>query len=113
MLPDWLINGSNFQVNQEVLNDGLVNIYSITSDYGNLEAEGTADLRMLVAELHAMELMQEMERKEIFGDALKAGVKARQQRVRQRLLQIVARSIRLTRRVGAGEGQLRGNHLAP
>lgn len=76
VLPDWLINGSNFQVNQEVLNDGLVNIYSITSDYGNLEAEGTADLRMLVAELHAMELMQEMERKEIFGDALKAGVKA-------------------------------------
>ncbi len=76
VLPDVLRKGSNFQVKEDVINDGLVNIYSISSEYGELEAEGTADLRMRITELHAVSLMEEMDRKEIFGDALKAGVKA-------------------------------------
>ena len=76
VLPDALRNGSNFQVDEDVINDGLVNIYSISSEYGELEAEGIAELRMRIAELHAAGVMEEMERKKIFGDALKAGVKA-------------------------------------
>ena len=76
VLSDALRKGSNFQVDEDVINDGFVNIYTISSEYGELVAEGIADLRMRIAELHAVGVMEEMERKEIFGDALKAGVKA-------------------------------------
>ena len=76
VLPPGVLKGLNYQVDEDVVNDGLINIYSITSDFGEFEAEGIAELRMRIAEIKAMSLMKEMERKEIFGDALKEGVKA-------------------------------------
>ena len=76
VLPAGVLKGLNYQVDEDVVNDGLINIYSITSDFGEFEAEGIAELRMRIAEIKAMSLMEEMKRKEIFGDALKEGVKA-------------------------------------
>jgi len=76
VLPAGVVKGLSYQVDEDVTNDGLVNIYSISSEFGEFEAEGIAELRMRIAEIKALSLMQEMEKKEIFGDALKAGVKA-------------------------------------
>ena len=76
VLPPGVLKGLNYQVDEDVVNDGLINIYSITSDFGEFEAEGIAELRMRIAEIKALSLMEEMEKKEIFGDALKEGVKA-------------------------------------
>ena len=76
VLPPGVLKGLNYQVDEYVVNDGLINIYSITSDFGEFEAEGIAELRMRIAEIKAMSLMKEMEKKEVFGDALKEGVKA-------------------------------------
>ncbi len=76
VLPESVLKGLAYEVDEEVINDGLVNIYSITSDYGNFEAEGIAELRMRIAEIKAISLMEEMDKKEVFGDALKEGVKA-------------------------------------
>ena len=76
VLPAGTLKGLAYEVDDEVINDGLVNIYTITSDYGNFEAEGTAELRMRIAEIKAIGLMEEMDKKEVFGDSLKAGVKA-------------------------------------
>ncbi len=76
VLPAGVLKGLGYEIDEEVINDGLVNIYSITSEYGKFEAEGIAELRMRIAEIKALSLMEEMEKKEIFGDALKEGVKA-------------------------------------
>jgi len=76
VLPAGVVKGLSYHVDEDVTNDGLVNIYSISSEFGEMEAEGIAELRMRIAEIKALSLMQEMEKKEIFGDALKAGVKA-------------------------------------
>lgn len=76
ILAESVIKGSNYQIEEDVVNDGLINIYSITSEYGEVEAEGTIELHMRVAEFHAISVMEEMDRSEIFGEALGKGLMA-------------------------------------
>ena len=75
-LPKDILKGENYQVGGEVRNDGLINIYQLTTDYGPLTAESTAELMERITELRALTAMEELERTGVFGDALVAGVKA-------------------------------------
>ena len=75
VLPKNLLQGENYKVEDKVISDGLVNTYRLSTDYGPLKAESTAELLMRVDELNALLLMEEMDRKEVFGDALVGGVK--------------------------------------
>ena len=76
LLPKSTIEGVNYKIDNDVANDGLINLYTIHSDYGNVEAEGIAELRMRVAEFRAISAMEEMDRGDIFGEALGEGLKA-------------------------------------
>ena len=71
-----LLQGENSKVNDNVKNDGLVNTYHVTKDDGLLTVESTAELLIRITELKALVIMEEMDRKKAFGDALVAGVKA-------------------------------------
>ncbi|PNU20449.1 hypothetical protein C2E25_06940 [Geothermobacter hydrogeniphilus] len=75
-LPAELRQGPNFTVGAKVRNDGLINFYLLQTDYGRLSAEGTAELKERVNELNALRVMEEMERSEVFKEALVGGVKA-------------------------------------
>lgn len=76
VLPKNLLQGENYKVEDKVKNDGLINIYQLTTDYGPLTAESTSELLVRITELNALVIMEEMDRKEVFKDALVEGVKA-------------------------------------
>jgi hypothetical protein len=76
VLPKTLLKGENYQVEDEVKNDGLINTYQLSTDYGPLTVESTAELMIRVTELKALWAMEELDRKGVFGDAVVEGVKA-------------------------------------
>jgi hypothetical protein len=76
VLPKNLLQGENYKVEAKVKNDGLINNYQLTTDYGPLTVESTAELLIRITELKALVIMEEMDRKKVFGDALVEGVKA-------------------------------------
>jgi hypothetical protein len=60
VLPKTLLKGKNYRIEDEVQNDGLINTYKLVTDYGPLRVEST----------------EEMDRKNVFGEAVVEGVKA-------------------------------------
>jgi hypothetical protein len=76
VLPQNLLEGSNYIINKEVQNDGLVNTYHLTTSYGPLTVESTAELMIKIAELNAMNAMTQMDTEKIFGDSVLEGLKA-------------------------------------
>jgi len=76
VLPKTLLKGKNYRVEDDVQNDGLINTYQLTTDYGPLRVESTAALMIRIMELNALDAMEEMERKNVFGEALVEGAKA-------------------------------------
>lgn len=76
ILPQDLLQGENYKVEDKVRNDGLINTYHLSTNYGLLAVESTAELMIRITELNALKTMEEMDRKNVFGKALKEGVKA-------------------------------------
>lgn len=76
ILPIEWRQGDNFQVAEEVENDGLLNRYTIQSDYGRDTVESTAALLIRILEIRALKMMEEMEDQKVFGDSLLAAAKA-------------------------------------
>jgi hypothetical protein len=76
VLPKTLLKGKNYRVEGNVQNDGLINTYRLTTDYGPLRVESTAALMIRIMELNALVAMEEMDRKNVFGEAVVEGVKA-------------------------------------
>ena len=74
-LPQDLLQGENYRVEDEVKSDGLINTYQLSTNYGLLTVESTAELLIRINELRALVIMEEMDRKKVFGDALVSGVK--------------------------------------
>ncbi len=54
ILPPDLLSGTNFRVDERVLNDGYLNHYKIYSKYGEFAAVSTAMLRKRIHEINAM-----------------------------------------------------------
>jgi len=75
VLPKDLLKGENYRVDDKVQNDGLINTYQLSTDYGPLTVESTAELLIRINELKALVIMEEMDRKKVFGDALVASAK--------------------------------------
>ena len=46
VVPDELFRGKHHEVRAEVINDGYLNYYRIDTDFGEMEAYGTFDLRV-------------------------------------------------------------------
>jgi hypothetical protein len=76
VLPKALLNGPNYRVQAIVKNDGVMNTYGLETSEGTSRVESTAYLLMRIAELNAMQKLEEMEKTEVFKDALVKGAKA-------------------------------------
>ena len=75
-LSNDLISGPNYKVELSVINDGLINTYRLSTDYGPLQVESTALLKERINELLALRHMEELKGSKVFKDALKEGAKA-------------------------------------
>ena len=76
VLPKDLLKGTNYTVKESVKNDGWFNVYELTTDYGPVTAQTTAELMNRISELRALAAMEEMNQAEEFGEGLVEGVKA-------------------------------------
>ena len=76
VLDEKLLKGENYSIDDAVQNDGLINTYHLTTDYGPVTVESTDELMNRITELNAMSVMEEMDKKKVFGDSVVAGVKA-------------------------------------
>ena len=75
-MPVDLQKGSNFQVDDAIINDGLINTYCLQTDYGKLKIVSDDLYLERINELRALEHMEKLEQTEEFGEALKKGAKA-------------------------------------
>jgi hypothetical protein len=76
ILPAELLKGKNYTIEDTVYNDGLINTYTLSTSYGPTTVQSTDQLLVRINELRAMTVMEEMDRKNVFGDAVVRGVKA-------------------------------------
>lgn len=105
ILPVKLLRGDNYVIEDRIKNDGLVNTYQLTTNYGPLNVESTAGLMIRISELKAMSSMEEMDRKKVFGDAVVAGVKAPVQGA----VKLVKEPVKTTKGVIKGTGRFLSN----
>ena len=61
LLSPELLAGPHHKVDEVVRNDGYLNIYTIHSEYGDVEATSTAKLRKYVHEINAVARMKEIQ----------------------------------------------------
>lgn len=105
ILPESSIHGANYTIENDVQNDGLINTYRLTTDYGPTTVESTSQLMIRIAELKALQAMEEVDRKGVFGDALVKGVKAPVETV----VDLVQEPVETTKNIFKGTGRFLSN----
>ncbi len=70
ILPADMVRGPNHTVDEQVLNDGYMNHYTIQSRFGQFEVVSTAKLRKRDDEITALVAMEQVEGTDVFGDAV-------------------------------------------
>src|SRR6266498_4753071 len=71
ILPPELLAGPNHHVQERVVNDGLLNTYTIDSKFGQFKAVSTALLRERIQEINAMAQMDKLKGTKEYGTAVK------------------------------------------
>jgi hypothetical protein len=71
VLPPELRSGPGFNVQEQVENDGLINIYRVKTPSEGYRVEGTLALLTLVGELRALRALDDMKGSSTFKDAVK------------------------------------------
>ena len=71
LLPPDVIQGPNHRVEETVTNDGFLNVYTITSPMGTVQATSTAMLRKYVVEVEAAARMSTVRGSEAFAEGVK------------------------------------------
>lgn len=99
------LKGQNYQVDQTVRNDGLLNYYIINADFGRTSAQGTAELETRITELNALVAMEKIEGTEVFKNALVKGVKG----VGEGVVELVKSPIETSKEIAKGTGQFFSN----
>lgn len=98
--PELLI-GPHHRVEDEVRNDGAMNLFLIRSDFGDLEAPSEEMLEIRVKEVHALARLAEMTRSEVFADVLKSSAMTPVNAVKN----IAADPVGTAKRIPAGLGR--------
>ena len=70
------IAGERHKVDEAVANDGYMNSYGITSDFGHFEAYGTVELFVRLREIGALGALDELTKTEVFSNAVVEGATA-------------------------------------
>jgi hypothetical protein len=76
VLPGNILKGPNYAIDQKIINDGLVNTYTLKTDYGRFKVESTASLMIRINELIALGHMEKLKKTKVFTKAVKKGVVA-------------------------------------
>jgi len=71
ILPPDLVKGPHHQVDERVVNDAYLNIYTIHSEFGDVQATSTAKLRKYIHEINAVAKMKEMQGSDEFVSGMK------------------------------------------
>jgi hypothetical protein len=69
ILPPALVKGPHFQVKENVPTTGYFHDFDITSDYGDISAEGRSLLRTRVHEIEALTKLDDVSKSEVFMKA--------------------------------------------
>ncbi len=72
ILPPELLKGPNHEVDQKVTNDGYLNIYTIHSSIGDIQATSTDKLRKYIREINAAVAMTKVETSGEFAEGVAA-----------------------------------------
>lgn len=75
ILPAKVLKGKLYSVEKDVTNDGYLNTYTITSDYGTFKAVSTAMLYIRIHEISAIAAIDKVDLGEEFGDSVVDGAK--------------------------------------
>ncbi len=73
-VPQKMMSGEGFTMGPNAENDGYINTYALTTDWGEIEAIGDFRLRVRLQEITALKALDEMSRAGQFGEGLKNGV---------------------------------------
>ncbi|HEY1267238.1 MAG TPA: hypothetical protein VGH16_08280 [Candidatus Binatia bacterium] len=71
ILPPELLSGPHHRVQEQVRNDGYLNIYTIDSKFGQFTAVSTAILRKRVQEIDALAVMEQIKGTKEYGASIK------------------------------------------
>jgi len=71
ILPPDLVKGPHHQVDERVVNDAYLNIYTIHSEFGDVQATSTAKLRKYIHEINAVAKMKEIQGSDEFASGMK------------------------------------------
>lgn len=71
LLPNARLSGPNYRVNEAVINNGFLNIYSVTVDGHSYEVAGNAAMKVRLNELAALQQMEAIQRTDVYKKALK------------------------------------------
>jgi hypothetical protein len=74
-LPADKAQGPHFKVLAPIENDGFMNTFHVSSDFGAFDAEGRAFLEIRLRELAALAELAELSKTAVFADAVKEGLK--------------------------------------
>jgi len=66
ILPPELLEGPDYSIADEVVNDGYMNHYTINSRFGAFTADSDGELRIRIGEVHAIARMSELARSKQF-----------------------------------------------
>lgn len=75
-VPNDLMAGANHKVQPTAVNDGFVNTYDLSTEWGDVKASSDYRLRVRIQEANALKALDDMSRAGIFGDALVNGALA-------------------------------------
>jgi len=70
ILPGEALTGEHFEVASDVVNDGIINHYAVTSEYGEFAAYGNLELAKLIHQIDAIAELDEVSKSDQFLDAL-------------------------------------------
>ena len=74
LVDESLLQGPHHRVDEQARNDGMMNHFTIRSDFGDFEAESEELLEIRVREVSALAKLAEISRTEAFADALKRSI---------------------------------------
>ena len=67
ILPAELLSGPNHRVDERVVNDGFMNLYTVNSRFGTFTANSDAELRIRVGEVNSIARMEDLAESEQFA----------------------------------------------
>ena len=76
LLSPEILKGPHYTVQETVENDGVLNRYRVETPQGMLTVDSTDRLMIRLQEVEALQLMEEVERSEVFKEAFKKSLKA-------------------------------------